>query len=169
MYASFLARVLAAIIDSVVLLLPVFILIIVLEPGYLASGGTGYRFNSLTVVVVAVFWAVYKGGMECGRYQATIGKLAMRIYVADMQGKPLSFETAVYRGWPMYILNVVQGVHIALENVLQTEITRAFIFGAFATSVASCLFVLWSPRKQGLHDQILGTLVLKRSPAARNT
>jgi uncharacterized RDD family membrane protein YckC len=91
-----------------------------------------------------------------------LGKLVVRAYVTDLQGNRLPFVTAAYRCWPMYILNVVQGVQVAIENVFRVDMGGAIYFGAFVTMLVSCLYMLWSPKNQGLHDQMLGTLVLKR-------
>jgi uncharacterized RDD family membrane protein YckC len=160
-YASFLSRVLAAVIDTVVLFLPTLLIVLVLEPDFFAAGEK-FRGKSMTYTALAVLWAGYQGGMESSRYQATLGKLAVRAYVTDLQGDRLPFSTAAYRCWPMYILNIVQGVQVAVENVFSINLGGAIYFGAFATMLVSCLYVLWSPRNQGLHDQMFGTLVLKR-------
>jgi uncharacterized RDD family membrane protein YckC len=160
-YASFLSRVLAAVIDTVVLFLPTLLVVLVLEPEFF-SAGEKFRGKSITYAALAALWAGYQGGMESTRYQATLGKLAVRAYVTDLRGNRLSFTTAAYRCWPMYILNVVQGVQVAIENVFRVDLGGAIYFGAFVTILVSCLYILWSPKNQGLHDQMLGTLVLKR-------
>jgi len=160
-YAGFLARVLAAIIDMMVVLLPAALLIQILEPGLLAAG-PGYRAKSLTYIAMAALWIGYEGGMESSRYQATIGKLALRIYVTDLGGNRLPFSTAAYRCWPLYVLNIVQGVQIAAENVFRIDLGIMPYVGTVVATLASCLAVLGSPKRQGLHDWLCGTLVLKR-------
>ena len=160
-YASFLSRLLAAVIDTLVLLLPTLIIVLILEPE-IFSAGEDFRGKSITYTALAALWAGYQGGMESSHFQATVGKLAVRAYVTDLHGNRLSFSTAVYRCWPMYIMNVVQGVQTAAENVFRFDLGGAVYFGTFITTVVSCLYVLWSPKNQGLHDQMCGTLVMRR-------
>ncbi|MGC1549487.1 MAG: RDD family protein [Rhodanobacter sp.] len=84
----------------------------------------------LTTVVVWLYFAL----CESSAWQATVGKLALGIRVTDMQGKRISIPRALGR-YPAKVLSFF-----------------ILLFGV--------LMVAFTPRKQGLHDLIAGTLVL---------
>ena len=79
---------------------------------------------------------VYYAGMESSSNQATVGKIALGIQVTDLQGNRVSFGKALGRN---------------LAKILSALILYiGFIMAAF------------TEKKQGLHDMIAGTLVVKK-------
>lgn len=86
-------------------------------------------------VAIAMNWA-YRAGMESSPYQATLGKLAMRLKVTDLEGNRLSLGRATWR---------------FLSKMLST-----------LTLGIGYLMVGFDQRKQGLHDRIAETLVMYR-------
>jgi uncharacterized RDD family membrane protein YckC len=104
-------------------------------------GGDGGAVIGYLIWIVGAF--VYSAWMESSTYQATVGKIALGIQVTDLNGNRVSFGRALGRN---------------LSKILSALILYiGFIMAAF------------TERKQGLHDMIAGTLVVKRGeqPAAQ--
>lgn len=74
--------------------------------------------------------------MESSRFQGTLGKMALGIKVTGLNGERIPFGKAFLR----YISKILSGFIL--------------MFGY--------LMMLWSPKKQCLHDQLAGTLVVKK-------
>jgi uncharacterized RDD family membrane protein YckC len=93
------------------------------------------------VAQIAVFVAAYAyyAGMESSSYQATIGKIALGIQVTDLSGNRISFGRALGRNL--------------------AEILSALIL------LIGYIMVAFTAKKQGLHDMIAGTLVVKKGTA----
>lgn len=96
------------------------------------------------IAIVGSF--VYFAWFESSEYQATVGKIALGIQVTDLQGHRVSFGKALGR---------------TLAKILSAIILYiGFIMAAF------------TEKKQGLHDMIAGTLVVKKGstmPSAAET
>jgi uncharacterized RDD family membrane protein YckC len=88
-------------------------------------------------IAVTVIGFLYYALFEASRWQATPGKLALRLRVTDMDGQRLSIGRAALR-------NVVR-----LANIITGLIP-------FACYIA----VAWTQRKQGLHDLAAHALVV---------
>ncbi len=94
--------------------------------------------GGLTLAAVLLHLAYYSL-FEASRLQATPGKLACRLRVADEAGRRIGVGRAVGRNLGKFV--------------------SAFVLGV------GFLMVAWTRRKQGLHDLIASTLVLRRRPA----
>lgn len=151
-YASFWQRFGAWVIDLVLLLVPSSIV-------FYAMGGLGAYEHMLAQlqtgadvsnairdyaestqaanIAVTVIGFLYYTLFECSKWQATPGKLALRLRVTDLQGHGLTIGRSAAR-------NAVR-----LTNV----ITGLIPFVCY-------LAVAWTQRKQGLHDLLAHTLVL---------
>jgi uncharacterized RDD family membrane protein YckC len=81
-------------------------------------------------------WA-YFALMESSPLQATLGKLALGIYVTDKNGDPITFARASVRYW--------------------------FKLVSTGTLMIGWLMAAFTPRKRSLHDVLAGTLVLKKA------
>ena len=134
MYAGFWRRVVAALLDGLVLG-------IVTVPLNLALGG-GNDFGSDSMAyspaassIGTVLGWLYYALMESSGKQATLGKMAMGIMVTDLEGRRIGFGKAT-------------GRHFA-------KILSALIL------LIGFLMVAFTARKQGLHDILAGTLVVK--------
>jgi uncharacterized RDD family membrane protein YckC len=86
-------------------------------------------------VGIAIAWA-YEAGMESSVYQATLGKIAMRLKVTDLEGNRVSRGRATMRYLSKYLSTLALGI--------------------------GYLMVGFDEQTQGLHDRIAGTLVLYR-------
>jgi uncharacterized RDD family membrane protein YckC len=99
-----------------------------------AIAGDGGVIVAYILGTIGVF--VYFAAMESSTSQATIGKIALGIQVTDLQGNRISFGKALGRN---------------LAKILSALILYiGFIMAAFTA------------KKQGLHDMIAGTLVVKK-------
>lgn len=84
---------------------------------------------------ILLSWA-YRAGMESSVYQATLGKLTVKLKVTDLEGRRLSFARATGRYFSKYLSALSLGV--------------------------GYLMVAFDSEKQGLHDRIAGTRVQYR-------
>ncbi len=86
--------------------------------------------------ISAIITLVYYAGMESSKYQGTLGKIALGLRVTDMNGSRTSPLKAVLRNLGKYV--------------------SAFIL------CIGFLMIAFTAKKQGLHDIMAGTLVVKR-------
>lgn len=152
-HAGFWKRVGAYILDAIILYIPQLLIQKAfdvdaaketLQQAALNAGGDVHLVMAAQQQFYAAIWpAVLLGFMlgwlyfalcESSVWQATLGKLALGIRVTDLQGHRISFPRALGR-YPAKMLS-------------------AIILGI------GFLMVAWTQRKQGLHDMIVGTLVL---------
>jgi uncharacterized RDD family membrane protein YckC len=143
-YGGFWIRVIAGIIDMlllVVALYPVRLLLgsAITLVGMDAQMPTHEMFQMRRLarfaLGIALGWA-YKAGIESSRHQATLGKMALRLKVTDVEGSRLTFGRATGRHFAKYLSALSLGI--------------------------GYLMVAFDEQKQGLHDRIAGTLVRHR-------
>lgn len=89
-------------------------------------------------VGLAMTWLYYTL-LEASRWQATIGKRALHIQVTDGAGARLTWLRANGRYWAKLLSFLILGIGF--------------------------LMILFTERRQGLHDLIAGTLVSRRPPS----
>jgi uncharacterized RDD family membrane protein YckC len=154
-YAGFWIRFVAHLVDSLILGIPSGIVVLVLIFRALRTG-IALRQNPpsdpqavfamvapilLALVPALLFLLIlqwlYFAGMESSARQATVGKMAMSLRVADTEGQRLSFGHATGR----FFAKIVSGL---------IPFAIGYIMAGFTA------------KKQALHDLIAGTLVLKR-------
>jgi len=136
-YAGFWKRVVAAIIDGIVLFAVglalglVFVLIV----GSLGESNPAIGFVELLRIVlsIAIGW-LYSALQESSPHQATLGKRAMSIKVTDMNGQRLSFGRATGRHFAKILSGIILGI--------------GYIMAGF------------TKKKQALHDIIAECLVV---------
>jgi uncharacterized RDD family membrane protein YckC len=151
-YGTFWARLVASVIDSLIIGLPS---MIALFAALFFLGGFGIMLHqrradpdavrAMMVTLVPIFllgmlalmiihW-LYFAGMESSARQATFGKSVMSLRVADLEGKRISFGHATGR----FFAKIVSGMIPFLIGYLMAAFTE---------------------KKQALNDLIAGTLVL---------
>jgi uncharacterized RDD family membrane protein YckC len=92
-------------------------------------------FVSLASVLLA--W-IYYAGMESSRHQGTLGKMALGLFVTDLQGRPIGFGHASGRYFAKIITGLIPlGIGYAMAG--------------------------FTEKKQALHDLIASCLVLRRT------
>jgi len=139
-YGGFWIRVIAAIIDAVIIR-------VVVSPIHLFFGGLGLAgmmgglpHHGLAILgggvtfIATVFasW-LYEGFMESSSYQATLGKMIFGMKVTDLNGNRIGFDRASGRHFAKWL----SGLTLCIGYIM----------------------VGFTERKQGLHDLIAGTLV----------
>jgi len=159
-YAGFWLRVPAAILDLILLAIPLAVFVsflavargnsmafLRLHPGeppsaLLADFGKSSLFAVLCFFILSGW--LYFAFLESSSWQGTIGKRIFGLYVSDLQGHPVTFGRASGRFFGGRLL-----AHIPFCGVLY-----------FA---ADCTCAGLTARKQALHDRIAGCLVLRKS------
>ncbi|HYI78724.1 MAG TPA: RDD family protein [Chryseolinea sp.] len=86
----------------------------------------------LTTIIAILYWSI----MESSKYQATVGKMALGLKVSDVDGQNLDFVKSLIRN----VCKIISGMILGI----------GYIMAGF------------TERKQGLHDIIAGTLVVKK-------
>jgi uncharacterized RDD family membrane protein YckC len=101
-----------------------------------AIGDTAGAIALLLFVLIAVVGSIlYFIMMESSERQATFGKLALGMKVTDLDGRRISVGTATGR----YFGKIVSGLLLYIGYIM----------------------IAFDERKQGLHDKLAGTLVVK--------
>jgi uncharacterized RDD family membrane protein YckC len=138
-YAGFWLRVVAYLIDSI--LLGVVLGIVVLMPLLERAGipadnpwvlitGSSRQILAINLLMTMAGW-LYWAGLESSAWQATIGKRALGLQVTDLEGRRISMARASGR-----------------------------YFGKLI--IVGCVLVAFTPRKQALHDILAKCLVLRK-------
>jgi len=143
-YGGFWIRVLAAIIDGAVTSAIVFPMIFILALAMgLSSAGSRQPNPAVALGFLAIWFPIalgipwiYSAAMESSRHQATLGKMAVGLKVTDIYGARISFGRATGR----HFGKVVSAIALYIGFIM----------------------VGFTERKQGLHDMIAGTVVLKK-------
>ena len=132
-YAGFWKRFAAFVIDLII----IFTLDVIswLLLGFQYSDWTGSAKDTGTLVGVLIAW-IYFATFESSAKQATLGKMALRIKVTDMEGNRIGFGTATWR----YFGRIISA--------------GIFFIGY--------IMVAFTKKKQGLHDLIAGCLVVNK-------
>lgn len=100
----------------------------------LTGGGAYVGSLSHSLFLLAAQWAYYSL-MESSERQATVGKIALGLRVTDLDGNRISFGKATAR----FFGKVVSGLLLFVGYIM----------------------VAFTDKKQGLHDKLVSTLVLK--------
>jgi uncharacterized RDD family membrane protein YckC len=139
-YGGFWIRVVAAIIDAIILrvvVAPVGMIFGGLGMAGMMSGipHVGLRLlgGGVTFILVLFGSWLYEAFMESSSYQATLGKMIFGMKVTDLNGNRISFERATGRHFAKWLSAMI-------------------LFIGY-------IMVGFTDRKQGLHDLLAGTLV----------
>ena len=91
----------------------------------------------VSVASIVLGW-LYNAGMEGSKHQGTLGKMALGLIVTDSQGRPISFGHATGRYFAKIITGLIPlGIGYAMAG--------------------------FTEKKQALHDMIAGCLVLRKT------
>jgi len=129
-YAGFWRRLAAYLIDGLLLGAVQVTLAIIVQPNDLRTQA------NVAPVGIVLGWA-YFALMESSPAQATVGKIALGIYVTDRHGDPIDFRRASIRYWAKILSSLV--------------LMLGWLMAAF------------TPGKRALHDYLAGTYVLRRA------
>ena len=140
-YGGFWIRVVAAIIDGVLVRVVLTPFRAMLGLGGLAFGGlshSGFPLMHLLggglmlLLTIPTSW-LYEALMESSSYQATLGKMIFGMKVTDLFGNRISFARATGRHFAKILSGMILGIGFIMVGLTE--------------------------RKQGLHDMVAGTLV----------
>lgn len=135
-FAGFWLRVVAVIIDGIVMCIPNLCVNLVIAILLANSGYSLKQSLSMYTIIGQLVGLIYYAGMESSSMQGTFGKKAVGIKVTDLSGRPISFSRACGR-----------------------------FFGKILSSCLLCFglfMVAFTDKKQGLHDMLAGCLVVRR-------
>jgi uncharacterized RDD family membrane protein YckC len=131
-YAGFGWRLLAVIIDSLIVGIPFSIIAAILRQGTNGQVGLGG--------IEAIAFIAYLAYMYSSRGQ-TFGMIPFNLKVVDADtGGPITMPKAIIRAVVLY---------------------AEFLFCVCIVGLVAGLWMLWDPRKQAIHDKAAGTVVLK--------
>ena len=93
-----------------------------------------FLFCSISIVMIWIYYA----WMESSSYQGTLGKMALGLYVTDLEGRRISFARATGRYFAKLITSLIPlGIGYAMAG--------------------------FTEKKQALHDMIASCLVLRKA------
>jgi uncharacterized RDD family membrane protein YckC len=133
-YATFWRRLLAVILDGIVVSIPANIFAAALGTGLIVNGGGGVHFRSGGSGLQSVLFIIYEALLIAYWNGQTIGKKAMGIRVVSAGGAPVPVGMAFVRS----LMKLVSGVALMLGY----------------------LWMLWDPNKQTWHDKVAQTYVV---------
>ncbi len=108
----------------------------------LVAGGANEAsgFGQLLALIIGI---AYFAGLESSAWQATVGKKALGLTVIDANGNRLSFMRALGRA----LGKILSGIILYIGYIM----------------------VAFTEKKQGLHDMLASTLVIKGKPGEHAT
>ena len=132
-YAGLGKRTIAKLIDLTIVFIPLLILeMILFKFNYMNKDFNTYRF-----FIVIITWIFYNSVFETSVYQATIGKMIVKLKVIDLYGKRISVLRSFFRCITAIISILPVGLGI--------------------------WYITTDPKKRAWHDLIAGTYVIKSS------
>jgi uncharacterized RDD family membrane protein YckC len=143
-YGGFWIRVVAFIIDAIIVRTAAWPIGMIFGLGGLAGTFGGFPHSGMglhllgsgVVLVVVVFGSwLYEAFMLSSTYQATLGKMIFGMKVSDLNGRRISFGRATGRHFAKWLSSMILGI--------------------------GYIMVGFTERKQGLHDMLAGTLVMR--------
>ncbi len=130
-YAGLGIRALAAFIDLIIIAG----LMIIPEILFFSFNFNDINFNSFRFLIFMVIWVFYHAGFDSSASQATFGKRLLNLKIIDLFGKRMSIVRAMFRCLTVFISIAPIGLGI--------------------------WFISTEPKKQGWHDLIAGSYVIK--------
>lgn len=148
-------RVLAAVIDGFVVLIPALIIYVVF--GLLSGGNLAVALilNLIAALLVTAGIVAYKVVMEAGPKQATVGKLVFGLQVVAVDtGGRMTMQQAVIRTWPWWLNLATFLSPVPILGILISVLV-------LAGWVALLVMVTMDPNGQGLHDKMARAMITK--------
>ena len=134
-YASFLIRVAAQILDGIIFSCLFYAPLLLLE--FVSPAAKSHELmNFMKDFGALIASIIYEILMNASRWQGSIGKIILRIKVTTLEGGRITIGQSCYRYFGMILAAIPLGYGLVR--------------------------MIWSEQKQGLHDYIADTLVLKR-------
>ncbi|MBP7827827.1 MAG: RDD family protein [Verrucomicrobia bacterium] len=139
-FGGFWIRVGAYFIDVVVLIIPLLLISFLFRSVTPAADEMEQAIVEIMDSILSlVVWWVYFAVLHSSKWQASIGKKAVGLKVVDENGNRISFGRATGRYFAEFLSALILGI--------------------------GYMMVGWTKKKQGLHDMIAGTFVIKAENA----
>jgi len=135
-FGGFWIRVGAYFIDLVVLIIPILLISFLFRSVAFAAAEIVEIIDAILPLIV---WWVYTAVLHSSKWQATIGKKVVGLKVVDENGNRISFTRATGRYFAEFLSALILGI--------------------------GYMMVGWTQKKQGLHDMIAATYVMKAENA----
>ncbi len=169
-YASFEARVAAAMLDGLVfiiiasLLVTIGSLIVLISSDFerVEPSATALNLFWLCVAAIPISWVLYLFVSWAWRGQ-TVGDAVMQIVVLRSDGAPLGLLGAVARTIAVLIYALFAAAGVLAAYLVRDSFVAAAaaIGGGLALCVAGFLWAAFDGQRRALHDRIAGTIVLR--------
>jgi uncharacterized RDD family membrane protein YckC len=155
-YASFGERCCAGFIDTLIM-------------GVIAFVITKIITTTLLKEIMQIFFTIVIALFISSRFQGTPGKVILGIKITNLKGEKISFLRALGRS-AFYLLSSLAYAFLGLMMLAvnyhdYTLIVISFvgvIFWGFMP-IVGYLMIFFSKCKQGLHDKLFGTIVIRKS------
>lgn len=160
-YAGFWRRLLALIIDTLILGL-INALFIVVSPFGNETAPAIHYASLFEDILLSILPPLYYIIMH-GKYGATLGKMVVRAKIVTLDEKNINYKIATIRYSP-YLFMMVASVIFTLEEMYKTSllgilsVVLAGVFGLY--SVISVAQLIFYSKKRTIHDYIAGTMVV---------
>lgn len=142
-YGGFWRRAAGLLVDELVLFFPGAILRVALGLDAVGGGSEwGDPTEAWAFAATIALAVVYHAVLASSAFEGTLGQRLLDLRVCDGDGRRLSFARALARSFAYWLSPLTCG------------------FG--------WLIMLWTPRRQALHDLVCGTLVVRGAPPARH-
>jgi len=154
-YPQWWERLVAAIIDGIILVVVTLIVTLILQA--VASGSRGFLMV-MTVVATLINFAIivaYKVVMESSKYQATVGKIVFGLQLTDDAGGRVPMQQALMRTWPWWLQLLT--IFAAFSATLGTVLSLLVVIGMI---LVFCSFFM-APIGRCIHDQTANCHVVK--------
>jgi len=142
-FGGFWIRVGAYFIDLVVLIIPVLLISFLFRAVTPAENEVEQVIvEFMDSILSLIVWWIYFAVLHSSKWQASVGKKAVGLKVVDENGNRISFGRATGRYFGEFLSALLLGI--------------------------GYMMVGWSKKKQGLHDKIAGTYVIKLESALQD-
>ena len=165
-YQTIGARFLALIIDSLLSI----ILTAIFYASYATFSDSARIFEYLGGVLILMLPIIYTVGMHA-RYGQTLGKMAAKVKVLDLEENPINLGQAIIRSLPQIIPlflvigfqnpQFIEGSASAADKMIMPYVSGITTGLLWIWNIADIIVALSSEKHRALHDYIVGTVVIK--------
>jgi uncharacterized RDD family membrane protein YckC len=114
--------------------------------------------RTLTIISSSVVYWFYSAFLESSKWQATIGKRIMGLYITDTDGKKIAFRKAALRSSIKIFCGIIP---CSVETLWSMPLFSGICYLGFGYFI-NLGMVLLSEKHQGVHDKVAETFVAQR-------
>lgn len=171
--ASRFKRILAYIIDSILISIPVtaiittFIVFCTITDNRELVNLLILKFNSIFIFLVA---SLYFAFFESSKYQASLGKKFLNLYVCDSDNRKLSFMRALSRCFLLMLVGILPMCFFqltsdtAIEYISRIQSYNWLIRGGFLLCIGCLIPVFFTKDRKTIYDMLSASRVYSRKP-----